>query len=269
MTFDTSELRELVRVLRETSARAGDFLMAELHKPKHIRYKGDVDLVTAVDTRAEELIAEELTRHFPDFTLVAEESGIHKDGSPTRVYIDPIDGTTNYAHGHPAFAVSIGLEHEGTLVAGVVRAPALGLDMWSYLGGGVWDAKERCRVSTIDCLDRALLTTGFPYDRRSSDDDNTRELRGVMKRAQGIRRCGSAAVDLCLVSKGVYDGFWECRLKPWDVAAGALFVREAGGCVTDYFKNDLDLAAPWILATNGRIHEELSDLLTQLRAHRG
>ncbi len=268
MTLGTGELRDMVRVLREISGRAADLLVEQLHQPRDIEYKGEVDLVTDVDTRAEELITRHLKKNFPDCTLVAEESGLHKEGSPTRIYIDPIDGTTNYAHKHPAFAVSIGVEHEGALIAGVIRAPMLGLDMWSYRGGGVWDDDVRCRVSNTDCLDRALITTGFPYDRRSVDDDNTAELRAVMKRAQGIRRCGSAAVDLCLVAKGVYDGFWECRLKPWDVAAGALFVAEAGGVVTDYFEGDLNLSAPWILATNGRIHAELSGLLARARAAR-
>ena len=267
MTLGARELDEIVAEARECAAEAGALLLAGLGNVRRIDYKGDVDLVTEFDRRSEELIVRRLLDRFPSFAVCAEEAGVHGDPAADTIwYVDPLDGTTNFAHGHPVFAVSIGLAHRGALVAGVVDAPALHLSGWARAGGGAFSNGAPSRVSAIPTIDVSLIATGFPYDRREAVDDNTREYTAFVKRAQAVRRVGAASVDLALVARGAYDGYFEQRLKPWDVAAGAVLVAEAGGRVTDYEGAPLDLDRCWIAASNGLVHDEMLALVRAARA---
>jgi myo-inositol-1(or 4)-monophosphatase len=267
MTLGARDLDEIVAEIVATANRAGTLLLGGLDRPKTIDRKGEVDLVTEWDRRAEELIRRELDDRFPGFAMLAEEEGA--SGSESAEYtwiVDPLDGTTNFSHGHPLFAVSIGLEHGRSMVAGAVAIPALGTTAWSRAGGGAFRDGRPIRVSTTSALDGALVATGFPYDRRTAHDDNTAEFVAFIKRSQGVRRCGVAAIDLTLVASGIYDGFWEPRLKAWDLAAGVLLVSEAGGYVTDYQGAPVDIRAGWIVASNGLIHDEMLRVVEEVRA---
>jgi len=198
--------------------------------------------------------------------MLAEEKGASGPADASaRWIVDPVDGTTNYAHGQLWFAVSIGLEIAGRLVAGAVTLPAFDMALWARQGGGAFCNGEPIRVSKTARLGDCLLATGFPYDRRTANDDNTKEHRAFIKRSQGVRRCGSAAADLALLAKGVYDGFWEPRLHAWDLAAGTVLVREAGGTVTDYHGDPIDIHKGWIVASNGLVHDQMLDVIKQTR----
>ena len=267
MTLGPEELEELVSEARAVAAEAGALLLSGLGKVTRVAHKGEVDLVTEYDRRSEELIVGRLLSRFPGFAVRAEESGAHgDDNAATTWLVDPLDGTTNFSRGHPVFAVSLGLEHRGELVAGVVAAPALGFTVWARRGGGAFSDSGSIRVSSTDRLEASFIATGFPYDRRTARDDNTREYVAFVKRALGLRRCGAAAVDLALVARGVYDGYFEPRLHPWDVAAGAVIVVEAGGRVTDYEGAPMDPARGWIAASNGAIHGEMLALIREARS---
>jgi myo-inositol-1(or 4)-monophosphatase len=267
VTLGPIELDEIVSEARAVAAEAAALLLAGLGKATSVSHKGEVDLVTEYDRRAEALIVERLLSRFPSFAVRAEESGVHGDAAAQSTWlVDPLDGTTNFSRGHPVFAVSLGLEHRAELVAGVVAAPALGFTVWARRGGGAFSDNGPIRVTSTERLEAAFVATGFPYDRRTARDDNTREYVAFVKRALGLRRCGAAAVDLALVARGVYDGYFEPRLHPWDVAAGAVIVAEAGGRVTDYEGAPMDPALGWIAASNGAIHDEMLALIREARS---
>ena len=270
MTLSGIELDGVLTEMRRVAADAGALLRQGLRNPKKISYKGAVDLVTEYDTRAEDLIRESLTKTFPDSDFLAEESShLAPDNQkrfPLRWIVDPLDGTTNFAHGHPIFAVSIGLQEGEHLVAGTVFIPQLEEMYSARTGGGAYCNDTPISVSSTADLDTALLATGFPYDRRETEDDNTRELTRFIKRTQGVRRCGAAAVDLALVARGACDGYWEPKLHPWDIAAGTVLVQEAGGRVTDYSGGRINLENGWIVSSNGRIHDEMLQVIGDARA---
>jgi myo-inositol-1(or 4)-monophosphatase len=263
VTATDSEVRELVRIAAAVAREAGALVLGAYRRPKQVSYKGAVDLVTEFDVASEELIRDRLARETPHIAFVAEESG-GTAGDGLTWYVDPIDGTTNYAHGHPMWCVSIGLTCEGVCLAGAVEAPAI-MTTWT---GGVGLASERngepCAVSHAGVIDAALLATGFPYDRRTSSEDNLAAFFALKKLALGIRRCGSAAIDMCMVADGTYDGYWERKLKPWDWAAGAAIVRAAGGTVTSFSGDAPELAKGYVVATNGELHAPLLDALGQV-----
>jgi myo-inositol-1(or 4)-monophosphatase len=217
-----------------------------------------IDLVTDFDRDSEALLRERLTRTTP-FPVVGEEAGgTRAQGAHAATwYVDPIDGTTNFVHGHPFWCVSVGLLAGARPVLGVVLAPSLGVEWTGVAGGKVRRNQEECRVSDVARLDDALLATGFPYDRHTSADNNFDAFVAIKKKCQAIRRCGSAAIDLCLVADGTYDGYWEMKLGSWDVAAGTAIVLAAGGRVTDYLGRPADLTKGNVVATNGRIHDQL------------
>jgi len=267
MTFSPADLDEITEAARAAAEAAGALLLEGLGRSRRVDHKGEVDLVTEHDRRSEELIATRLERLFPEFAFFGEEGGERGRRDAESVWIvDPLDGTTNFAHGHAAFAVSIGLEHRGDLVSGVVVSPALGTSCWARSGGGAHCNGDRISVSGTRVLDEALLATGFPYDRRTATDDNSREFIAFMKRCQGNRRCGAAAVDMALVAQGVYDGFWEPRLHAWDLAAGVVLVREAGGRATDYGGDPVDVREGWIVASNGLVHDQMLEVISAARA---
>jgi len=267
MSLEPRDLDEIVTGANAVADQAGALLLRGLDEPKTIEHKGEVDLVTEYDRRAQDVIARGLADRFPGFGLLAEEDGAARGTDAATTWIvDPLDGTTNFSHGHPLFAVSIGLEHEGRLVAGVIDVPALGSRFWARLGGGAYRDGRPISVSATDDLDRALLATGFPYDRRTADDDNTRELIALMKRCQGVRRGGAAAIDMAFTACGIYDAFWEPKLHAWDLAAGTVIVREAGGSVTDYAGDPVDIRAGWVVASNGPVHQQVLEVIRRARS---
>lgn len=225
-----------------------------------IRRKGAVDLVTRIDLACEEAIRGVLQRHTPEIPILGEEGG-GAVGARTRWIVDPLDGTTNFVHGFPAYAVSIGLQVDGVLEAACIFDPLRQHAYTAERGQGAFCGGRRLRVSETAKLSDALLLTGFAYDRRERAAFYLRFVKLFLEKGRGLRRAGAAALDLAHVACGRADGFWEFGLSPWDVAAGTLLVEEAGGRVTDMALGPLALDAPRLLATNGRIHDEMSALL--------
>jgi myo-inositol-1(or 4)-monophosphatase len=224
-----------------------------------------VDLVTEVDHACEAHLVVSLLRERPHDAVLAEEGrGTDVPGAAFRWVIDPLDGTTNFAHGYPRFAVSIGVERAGEPAVGVVYDPLLDECYHAVSGGGAFRNGQRIRVSPETAFDRALLATGFAYDKRENDD-NLSEFRAVLKTARELRRDGSASLDLCYVACGRLDGYWEHKLKAWDVAAGGLIVREAGGRVTDRRGGPAWRSGAEIVATNGVLHDALLAVLDGAR----
>jgi len=252
---------EYLMASEEAARKAGRLLKENINKSDEIYYKGAVDLVTPFDTKAQRTIFDHLSSFFPDHDYLAEEGLSQNKGAEMRWIIDPLDGTTNYAHHYPVFTISIALERKSEIVLGLVYDP-MREEMFSALKGkGAFLNGKKISVSDIDELDKSLLATGFPYDVRISHKNNILHFNNFIIRAQGIRRCGSAAMDLCYVACGRYDGFWELKLKPWDTAAGVLIVREAGGQVSDFRGGEFSISGSEILATNGSIHQQMADIL--------
>ncbi len=241
--------------------KAGELLRENLGRVESIEYKGAVDLVTDVDRKSETLIVDFIRERFPDHDILTEEGQDKTEGSSYRWIIDPLDGTTNYAHGYPVFCVSIGFEEEGELRLGVVYDPMLEELFVAEKDGGAYLNDRRIGVSATPTLDRSLLATGFPYDLRTSRENNLDHFSNFALRAQAIRRAGSAALDMCYVGCGRFDGFWELKLKPWDVAAGSLVVREAGGRLTDFDNSQFSIYGYEVIASNGLIHREMVEVV--------
>jgi len=256
-----------IDVIREVALRAakeaGAIIRQGLEQRRTIEYKGVKNIVTDVDRRSEEAIAALVGRELPGHSLVSEEGTRLLGDSGYRWLVDPLDGTTNYAHGYPCFSVSIGVEKDGELIFGVVYDPTLEELFTAERGGGAFLNGKRLRVSAVSRLSEALLATGFPPDVATAEENNLDHFADFIKRAQAVRRPGSAALDLCYVAVGRFDGFWELRLSPWDVAAGSLMVTEAGGRVTDLSGEPLRLSKPRIVASNGLIHDEMLRLLAR------
>jgi len=243
---------------------AGEVLLGYLGRLDRVEHKGAVDLVTEADRAAERFLVDRLARLLPEASILAEE-GSGKEASPTVSWIvDPLDGTTNFAHDYPVFAVSIALVAEGERVLGVIHDPMRDECFTAIRGMGARLGDAALRVSGTGGLGDALLVTGFPYDVRTNPRNNVPQFTAFLKRARAVRRDGSAALDLAYVAAGRFDGFWEEGLAPWDMAAGALLVEEAGGTVTGYDADPLDLFAAHIVATNGRIHPELLETLAEV-----
>lgn len=249
----------------QTARDAGRVLAERFGRNLRISNKGELDLVTESDLASERLIIDRIKTHYPRHTILAEESGTNPPAaegaqSDWRWIIDPLDGTTNYAHGYPCFCVSMGLERNGTLELGVIYDPLRDEVFAAERGQGAALNGKRINVSPTPSLASALLCTGFPYDVRERSQF-ARHFTNFIMNAQGVRRDGAAALDLAYVAAGRFDGFWEEGLKPWDVAAGILLIEEAGGRVSDYHNRPLDIFTPPILATNGLIHEQMMRVL--------
>jgi len=249
----------------DAARRAGALLLGELGGPRHVEYKtGPTNLVTDMDRRAESLIVDALRATYPDHAILTEEAGALAGSSGERWIVDPLDGTTNYAHGVPVFAVSIALVAAGRLQIGVVYDPARDECFVAERGRGAELNGRRLRVSSVGVLDASVLATGFAYTIRQGRDTNLPEHDAFSVRCQAVRAIGSAALSLAWVAAGRFDGFWELVLGPWDVAAGALLIEEAGGRVTDLAGRPIDLAAPRTVASNGLIHEEMLSVLAEV-----
>ena len=238
---------------------AGEVLRSGFGREQSVKYKGEVDLVTEVDERAEAVIGEVLREAFPGYGMLAEEGGRRPGEGDSRWIVDPLDGTTNYAHGLPIFAVSIALERAGEIVLGVVHDPMRAETYVAERGGGATLNGEPIWVSGTDEPIRALLVTGFPYDR--ADMRAAVELFGrLTELTQGVRRLGAAALDLCYVAAGRLDAYYEKGLHAWDIAAGSLILEEAGGRITDYRGRERDLEGGEVVASNGILHPVLLEV---------
>jgi myo-inositol-1(or 4)-monophosphatase len=242
----------------EAANAAGEVIRDNWERPRTIEYKGAIDLVTSVDREAERTILDILQREFPEHGFLAEEAeAIEGRSNEYRWIIDPLDGTTNFAHGYPHMGVSIALEQNGRPILGLVYDPLRRECFRAVKAQGVTLNGTPIRTSAIDELDKSLLATGFPYDRRDHVDYYLAFFKAFLTRCQGVRRAGSAALDLCYVASGRIDGFWELKLKPWDVAAGALILAEAGGALSDFSGKPFSILGSETLASNGGIHDEM------------
>jgi myo-inositol-1(or 4)-monophosphatase len=275
-------LEEVLSVTREVAREAAALVSTGFRKSPSVEHKGAVDLVTSFDRESEALVRRRLGNAFP-FTVIGEETGSTERGGNVAFYVDPLDGTTNFVHGHPFWCVSIGLVVAGQPVLGVVISPPLGLEWFGWLTpSGKHRAvrrsaplataargmvEEPCVVSQRTVFGESLLATGFPYDRRTNPEESNFEAFVAIKlRCQAVRRCGSAALDLCLVADGTYDGYWERKLGPWDIAAGSAIVRAAGGRVTDFEGTSRFIETGQVIATNGAIHGTLRTELDQVHS---
>jgi myo-inositol-1(or 4)-monophosphatase len=253
-------------VARAAVSEAGALLRGAFSRSKHVQYKGPVDLVTETDREAEALVTGRLRDAFPNHLIVAEEasavSGAHRPAPDVFTwYLDPLDGTVNFAHSVPHFAVSLALGRGDDMLLGIVHDPLRDETFVARRGRGATLNDAPIRVSETADLEHALLATGLPYDRRERTDFYLGFTADFIRQARDIRRFGSAALDLCYVACGRYDGFWEWRLHPWDTAAGSLIVREAGGMVTDFRGQGFDLFGEQTLASNGRVHAAMVEVL--------
>ena len=254
-----------IEIVEMLARQAGDILLDGYGRPHEINYKGRIDLVTETDHRSEEFLVGEIEKRFPQHTIYAEESGVKNGASRAGTwYIDPLDGTVNFAHGIPCFAVSIAYVENNEIRLGAVYDPLRDECFTAERGGGAWLNETRLQVSSTTELVECLLTTGFPYEKEHGLDRNLELFARFANLTQGVRRPGSAALDLCYVAAGRFDGYWELDLEPYDCAAGALLVQEAGGRITsadgniDFFKPPIS-----ILAANPGIHNLMKAIIQQ------
>ncbi len=236
-------------------------LRGGLNQAREVSFKGTVDLVTDFDHKAQDMIFGRLASAFPGHGFLAEEGLDRPQEGDFRWIIDPLDGTTNYAHRLPVFCVSIALEFRGRIVLGVVYDPMHEEMFQAIEGEGARLKGAAIRVSSERDLGKSLVATGFPYDVRVSPVNNAVHFNNFLTRVQAVRRCGSAALDLCYVACGRFDGFWELKLNPWDTAAGGLIVKEAGGKISDFDGGEFSIYRPEALATNGLIHDSMRQVL--------
>ena len=258
-----SFLDTAVEIARESGALLANFFERRIG----FELKGEYDLVTEADRASERLIVERLSTHFPTHSIVAEEGGGIENSSEYCWYVDPLDGTTNFAHGFPVYNVTLGLERKGEMIAGVVYDPSRDELFAAEKGGGAHLNNRRIRVSATASLDDALVATGFP-SRKRHQNVNVHFYYQLAMVSHGVRRAGAAALDLAYVASGRLDGFWEFALNPWDMAAGMLLVTEAGGRCSDMNGNPALLRGPHLLADNGRFHEQILALFTDIFAGR-
>ncbi|HDQ40671.1 MAG TPA: inositol monophosphatase [Desulfonatronum sp.] len=269
MTKRETKFAKLLPKTVEAVREAGQVLMEYWHAPREIRRKGRIDLVTSADLAVEKSLVQRLGEILPEATILAEESVAATDlnrplNGPTWI-IDPLDGTTNFAHGFPFVAISVALWDQGETHLGIVYLPVMNELFHACLGSGTRLNNEAVGVSRTTNLENALVATGFPYTVRDHLPHILAWLQVVLATTQGVRRAGSAAIDLAYTAAGRFDAFYEIQLKPWDMAAGWLLVREAGGRVTKMDNGPFDVQASSILATNGLIHENMTELLAKTK----
>jgi myo-inositol-1(or 4)-monophosphatase len=250
---------------QKTAREAGEFLLSAQKKNFKIELKGEINLVTSADQKAEEIISHRLNKAFPDFALLAEETGRQTREADAVWIVDPLDGTTNFAHRLPIYAVSIGLWERGKPVLGVVYHPALNELFWGVTGGGAFLNRRRITVSKTANPDHALLSTGFPYDLRDSAENNLDYFAAFATRVRAIRRMGAAALDVAWTAAGRFDGFWELKLYPWDTAAAVILVAEAGGRLSDFEGRPCTLETRNLVASNGLLQRFLLSGIAECR----
>jgi myo-inositol-1(or 4)-monophosphatase len=255
------ELSRITEFAKSLSIKAGRLVRAGFSRRMTIQYKGRINPVTQIDLASEKLVISEIARKFPGHAVLGEEGSDSRGKSEFVWIIDPLDGTVNFSHGFPVYCVSIGVEYQGEIVAGAVYDPEREELFWSRKASGAWLNKTRIRVSGESRLDRALLATGFAYDIGTSRKNNLGYFARMARKAQGIRRPGSAAIDLCWLAAGRIDGFWELKLHPWDTAAATLIVAEAGGRLSRVDGSKYSIFAPDLLASNGNLHDRMKRVL--------
>ena len=258
------KLATIISAAGEAALAGGEILRGLYGKPHQITHKGEIDLVTEADVAAEKAIISHLQENCPGIAFMAEESSKSPQfmpDAPTWI-IDPLDGTTNFAHHFPWFATSIGYSEGGEVKAGVIYQPLLDELFLAVRGNGAWLNNESIKVSTTSDLQKALLATGFPYNIKEKSAEVITTLGTILPRTQGIRRAGAAALDMAYVACGRLDGFWEIDLKPWDTAAGMVLIEEAGGKTSDFAGNEYSPTHNEIAASNARLHNQLTALLS-------
>jgi myo-inositol-1(or 4)-monophosphatase len=254
---------EILKLAVDAAEAAGQIALDYFDKKHEVEYKNEMnnDFVTEVDKKAEKCIIDMVKSKYPDHSFLAEESGGSGKKSNYTWIIDPLDGTVNYAHGVPVYSVSVGVEKDGELIAGAVYDPSRD-DMFTAMkDGGAYLNGNKIHVSSNSILYKALLVTGFPYNVRENPGNCVDHFVNFLYESRAIRRFGSAALDCCWVACGRFDGFYEVALKPWDVAAGALIIKEAGGMVTNFFTDSFSVYEKSVLATNGKIHDQMTEVL--------
>ncbi|HVN48639.1 MAG TPA: inositol monophosphatase family protein [Bacteroidota bacterium] len=253
----------MLEIAIEAALEAGKYLKTNIGNIQHVERKDgqETNLVTEIDKRSEHMIMERIQQDFPDHDFLGEETGGHNIKSEYRWIIDPLDGTVNYTHGLPYFCVSIGLEYKGTIQLGVVYDPSANELFTAERGKGAYLNHERLQVTKTNKLIESMLVTGFPYNINENPDHAIEHFTNFLAEAQAIRRLGSAALDLCYVAAGRFEGFWEVNLHPWDIAAGVLILLEAGGTWTDFHGLLTSVYNPQLLASNGTIHKEMMRVL--------
>ncbi len=266
MKIGITDRRHVARLLPEvidTAAAAGKLLMKNVNRRRQVEFKGKVDLVTEMDVKSEKLIVARLGKLLPEASFLTEEGSEAEGNSVCKWVIDPLDGTTNYAHRFPVWCVSIALEWEGEIVLGCVYDPNRDELFAAVVGKPAKLNGKAVHVSDADELCNSLLATGFPYDIQTSNVNNLDHFARFAVTARGIRRAGSAALDLCYLATGRFDGFWELKLHPWDTAAAILIVAQAGGTVTNFEGGQFSIYSDSILASNGKIHRQMMQVLAQ------
>jgi myo-inositol-1(or 4)-monophosphatase len=279
MPSSPSSHESFLSAMSAIAREAGALLMDYFHQHLKIEYKGEADLVTAADRAAEKLIRERITQRWPDHDVLGEEQGLNDQGSDYRWYVDPLDGTTNFAHGFPVFCVSMALErrspenhrlreHSGQRIAAVIYDPTRDELFSAEQGNGSHLNGKPIHVSKTPTLKESLVATGFP-SRKRHKNPNIYFYHQITLHSHGVRRAGSAALDLCNVASGRFDGFWEFNLNSWDTAAGVLIIQEAGGLVTRFDGSSFELNSRETVASNGRIHDELLKEFAEIFEGRG
>lgn len=251
---------KLKSVLVDSLLKSGELIVNSISHIQKVSYKGDINLLTEIDQQVEKLIVENVLAKFQDHSILAEESTPIQN-SAYKWIIDPIDGTTNFVHSFPVCCTSIACEFNGDLIMGGVYDPFRNELFFAEKNKGAYLNDSLIQVSQNQSIDKSLMATGFPYDRKYFIDYYLRYMKAMMIRSHGVRRMGSAAIDLCYVACGRYDGFWEFKLNPWDLAVGVLLVQEAGGKVTDMSGGEFDLYGSEVVASNQLIHQEMIDIL--------
>lgn len=254
----------MLTIAVEAAQLAGRFLKQNVGKVYEIHHKGgqERNLVTEIDRKSEEIIISTIRRHYPSHGILAEEGGGRRNGSsPYKWIIDPLDGTTNFTHGLPVYCISIAVEFNGEVIVGVIYDPNLDELFTAEKGRGAYLNGKRIAVSKTSSLRQSLLVTGFPYNIAENPNHAIERFVNFLVQAQAVRRMGSAAIDLAYVAAARYDGFWEVALNPWDMAAGALMVQEAGGTLSDFAGGAFSIYQKEIVASNGLIHDEMLDVL--------
>ncbi|MDR3627047.1 MAG: inositol monophosphatase family protein [Ignavibacteriaceae bacterium] len=251
-------IEDIIKISKE----AGSIIRNGFGTNLNIEFKtNETNLVTQIDKASEKLIKEFISKNYPTHGILAEESGETKNSSDFVWVVDPLDGTTNFAHSLPIFSVSIGVQKSGKTVAGVVYDVMQDIVYCAEKGSGAFANDKKISVSKNDNIGHSLLVTGFPYDLAESNEKIFEKFEAFTRASRGMRRLGSAAIDFCYVAKGVFDGFWEVYLHPWDVCAGKFILEEAGGRVTGFDGEDIDIYSKKILATNGLIHNTMVDIM--------
>ncbi len=260
-----NEVLELLNLAIECATEAGEFILKNKNIALKFDYKGRVNLVTRIDRQSEEIIIAKILKKYPGHGILSEERSPINTDSPFRWIIDPLDGTTNFVHNFPFYAVSIGIEYSGKMLIGVVYAPETQELFTAIRAKGAFLNAHRIRVSQINNLQQCILATGFPYELIDHFYENMEHFKSFYEKTQGVRRAGSAAIDLSYTACGRFDGFWEFDLNPWDSAAGSLIVAEAGGKVTNFAGGKFSVYQNQILASNSLIHEQMIEVIKNIK----